>query len=928
MTDDGLLEREAELEGLRTRLAEARAGQGVLVFVEGLAGQGKTALLRALRVEAAQAGHEVLTAVGSELERDFPFGVVRQLFEGKLHSGESAGREVAFRGAAAAAEPVFSVAAASEDAATAPSLLHGLFWLCANLAEDAPLLLVVDDAHWIDAQSLRFFSILARRLEDLPVVLAIGARPADPGSEQELLDILATSPETHLIRLRELTVDGVRDLIERTLSSEPADAFVAACMEATQGNPLFVRELLRSLVELGATGGADDIESLRSEVPGSLSRSVVTRLRRLSEEALAMARAIAVLGQRSTLSHVAELAQIERETATREHVALARSGLVEREHLSFVHPLVRQAVLADLAGAPRADWHLRAARVLTQAGASDEIIAAHLLLTEPEGDPQAARALAAAGRKALNDGAPEVAARHLRRALLEPPAPEDLDAIHLAAGEAEARIGGEDAVELLQRVGQAADASLAVRAARLQAGVLVLRDRAAEAVSVLRATLPAARSLGPEIAQGVEDDLLDVLAHHHPLRAEYLKLLQAGEREGRPTSLSHLAFARGIRGAPAEEVLALARRALADASGNGAQGFTHHYALEALMLVEAADDAVAALRDAELLAARVGSHLAGPMAYMRTTRATWERAFGDLRHAEDEAREALDQMTVSGVTAGEVTTRSTLGCVLLDRGRIDEAADVLRLLPAVDAGPGLREMHGMRARLRHLQGRHAEALEDVEAELALQAGRGWVVSNREPTRMTQVRVLAALGRLDEAREIADAYVQVSQDRAVPGAEARARLVRAQLLIGDERLDELRSTAELAGRSPLLTARAEILTELGSALRREGQRVECRDILREAREAAHRSGATALEERAHEELIVAGARPRRVALSGVSGLTAAELRVAELAAQGLRNREIAEALFVTLKTVEVHLGRVYGKLDVGGRSQLATALAQR
>jgi DNA-binding CsgD family transcriptional regulator len=119
--------------------------------------------------------------------------------------------------------------------------------------------------------------------------------------------------------------------------------------------------------------------------------------------------------------------------------------------------------------------------------------------------------------------------------------------------------------------------------------------------------------------------------------------------------------------------------------------------------------------------------------------------------------------------------------------------------------------------------------------------------------------------------------------------------------------------------------AQALGELGAALRRAGSRAAAREPLREARELAALCGARGLEERVLEELVVAGARPQRVALSGLDALTAAERRVAGLAADGLRNREIAEALFVTLKTVEVHLARTYAKLGIRGRSQLRDAL---
>jgi DNA-binding CsgD family transcriptional regulator len=227
-----------------------------------------------------------------------------------------------------------------------------------------------------------------------------------------------------------------------------------------------------------------------------------------------------------------------------------------------------------------------------------------------------------------------------------------------------------------------------------------------------------------------------------------------------------------------------------------------------------------------------------------------------------------------------------------------------------------------------LQGRYEEALDELETEFELERRRGWIIGNRDPSRLTHVRVLLGLGRQDDARRAAEAELAIAERRAVPGALARARLGRALTLEGVEAVEALRAAAEATRASPALRVRAEVLGELGAALRRSGDRVASREPLAEAREVAHRCGATGLEARFHEELVVAGARPRRVALTGVESLTAAERRVAELAAEGLRNRDIAEALYVTLKTVEVHLGRVYGKLGITGRSELAAALGAR
>jgi DNA-binding CsgD family transcriptional regulator len=199
------------------------------------------------------------------------------------------------------------------------------------------------------------------------------------------------------------------------------------------------------------------------------------------------------------------------------------------------------------------------------------------------------------------------------------------------------------------------------------------------------------------------------------------------------------------------------------------------------------------------------------------------------------------------------------------------------------------------------------------------------VSHREASRATLARALAAAGRPAEGLAVAADESALSRRRGAPGAEARAELARAACLEGAERLAALEGAVGAALRSPVRMAQAEALAELGAELRRAGRRADARDPLRRARHLARLCGAGALEERVHEELVIAGARPQRVALAGLDALTAAERRVAGLAADGLRNREIAETLFVTLKTVEVHLSRTYDKLGIRSRSQLAQAL---
>ena len=178
----GLVERDAELALLARLAAEAAAGEGRTALIEGPAGLGKTRLLAELRRLAEAGGARVLSARASDLERDYPFGVVRQLLEGVLLDPAAAERALA--GAAAPARAVFEFAGSDPaDQSGSFAALHGLYWVCVNLAGERPLAVVVDDIHWADSPSLRFLAYLARRLEGLPVLLAATLRTGEPGTD-------------------------------------------------------------------------------------------------------------------------------------------------------------------------------------------------------------------------------------------------------------------------------------------------------------------------------------------------------------------------------------------------------------------------------------------------------------------------------------------------------------------------------------------------------------------------------------------------------------------------------------------------------------------------------------------------------------------------------------------------------------------------
>src|SRR5262245_13725512 len=179
-----LLERDRELRVLKRAIADAATGTAELVLIEGPAGIGKSRLVAEARVTAAASGLTVLAARGSELERDFPFGVVRQLLEPRL--ADIASRKRILSGAANATGPIFDLPGAQGElgAESTFAALHGLYWMVVNLSADGPLLIAIDDLHWSDRASLRFLGYLARRLEGLPVLVVAGLRPSGPGAAE------------------------------------------------------------------------------------------------------------------------------------------------------------------------------------------------------------------------------------------------------------------------------------------------------------------------------------------------------------------------------------------------------------------------------------------------------------------------------------------------------------------------------------------------------------------------------------------------------------------------------------------------------------------------------------------------------------------------------------------------------------------------
>jgi DNA-binding CsgD family transcriptional regulator/tetratricopeptide (TPR) repeat protein len=935
-----LLERNDELARIESALAEARTGHGRFLVIEGPAGIGKTALVGAARAAAAEGGMRVLRSRATEMESNFAFGVVRQLFEPPLAEASELERADLLQGAAGAAAGLLGLPGAPAPPAPGPSssgvdpsfaIFHGLYWLCANLAAVGPLCLVVDDAHWADAASLRYLAFLLTRLEELDAALVVATRPREASSDAELLTAVTTDPSAEVIRLAPLTRTAVIQLLEAGLGRAPDPDVVETCLRVTRGTPFLVRELVTAVSEGGI---GSDVQTV--------GRSVRLRLRRLPEPAGRLARALAVLEQ-SDLLHAARLGGLDELEAAEAADLLATAGIIEPGRpLTFVHPLVRSGIYSELSSAERAQGHRRAAQLLAEQPGADARVAEHLLVSEPAGDGWVVERLVAAACAAGKQGAPESEAVFLRRALAEPAPAVDRAALLLDLGMAEASIGHPDWQEHLRgAVGAAPDAAAAVTATMVLATGLSRAQRFGEAVEVLDRA-----SLSLEARQSELALLLEAAAIAPAMNDPAAALSVARRREslrerigGHPAPpelpLAVAAFTSILTNEPAEVGAELATRALLAGGSDpgGSRGrpwfsFTTWFSLATFSLLWAEryaqlrpllDASIAQARatgDSSRLAVGLATH--GWLAFRR----------GDLCTAEGDARTALAAIKLPAPPMYRVMNGGLLIKALVDQGELDAAEETLAPMDAeTDTGSVIAgEVRFARARLRIAQGRFAEGLEDFLAVGTLLTRATVTCPSYLPWRSEAALAQLALGDHESAERLATEELELARTFGAPRALGLALRAVGVVAGGERGASLLREAIEAFERAEAVLERARALADLGAMLRRRNRRSEARELLREALDAAHRAGARPLAEYAETELRATGARPRRVVLTGLDSLTASERRIVELAGQGLTNREIAQTLFITARTVEGHLTSVFRKLRVQSRDELPAALA--
>ncbi len=683
-----LLEREAELAAIETLIGDA-SGRGRLLAIEGPPGIGKTSLIREARAMARDAGMQVLAARGSELESSFSFGVARQLFEPSLMQLPSGDRAELLAGAAELATPLFepAVLAAGPPAGTSLAMLHGLYWLTANVAAHRSLLLVIDDLHWADPPSLRWLAYLLPRLEGLDLSVIVALRPAEPGEDPALLGQVVSDPAAAVSRPAPLSPAAAAQLAREQLSPAAEEAFCALLHEITGGNPLFVREVLSASVAEDVGPVAANLPRLRELASRAGWRAVSVRLSRLPPEATMLARAVAILGDRVDPYQAAALADLDEAGASAATADLARVDVLRPQPpLRFVHPLVRSAVYGDIAPLERDSGHARAAHLLAESGAEPERVAAHLLLVPPalvppEADGWAVAMLRDAARGARCRGAAESAVAYLRRALVEPPDPDRADLL-LELGAAEALVSGEAAIEHLRAAHALIEEPVRKARTAFLLGRLLFFLHPDESAAVFRQALDDLEGADPQLQSILEASLVSHALFEPELYPEADRRLE--RIRGRPEEaavsekwlLAMLACLDARANAPAARAVPLARRVLVDKPllpGEIALSPSSGPCMVACNVLVMADlDEALTTYDAAIADShRNGSMLDFALAKMHRAQTLVHR--GDLAEAEAEALEARDVLEAWGPSARLAAhTAAFLADALMEQGKLDE----------------------------------------------------------------------------------------------------------------------------------------------------------------------------------------------------------------------------------------------------------------
>ena len=895
------MDRAREMALLHRAVGDVVGGQSGCLLVEGPAGIGKSRLLVEATRLAAAGGVRVLSARGSPLEQSFGFGTVRQLLE--PCTTDPARREVLFGGAAAGAAAVFEEVAGEAPAQHGSfAVLHALYWLTVNLAADGPLVICIDDVQWCDGASLRYLAYLVKRLEGLPVLVLLARRTGEQQPDDTLLAEIALDASVTVLRPAPLSAQAAGMLVRDRLG-EGAETFVSACHRMTSGNPLLLRQLLRALADEGIPPDVSHVDTVRAVGSRAVSALVTLRLRRMSSAVTAAARAVAVLGEAAGLPTVAALAQLPEDQVAAALDTLSRSEiLADEHHLTFVHPLIREAVYDDLPAGERALHHERAASILRQQGAAPEQVAAHLLRAPRRGSAVTVDLLRAAARTTMTRGASDAAVLLLRRALEEPVPGDERADVLVELGLVETLVDGPAGVAHLAEAYTLLDDDQV----RARVGMVIARTHVF--VSPPGVATDFAAAAAAAVPPGLDDERQGLVALQR-ITGFMHGLPEAGYRAGPVPEVSGdgdgarmLAAVLGYEllrdGEDRARAVELCRFALArDRLLAVDNGLLWIVAANVLLL---ADEDLGDFWDRALARAHATGGLFAALS-VNLWRGFTQWRHGHLDDALQSLADATEQQRMWGISDVSATYAAafTLG-VQLDRGDLSEASaslETARTLPWL--GEGGRLVREGAARLLVEEGRPADALDLLTAPVDHPevVNPAWA-----PWRSLKARALAGLGRVEEAVALADEEVALLRRWGAPSFLGSSLRLRGELR-GPDGTADLREAVALLSGSPAVLDAARARLSLGRSP--EVEETEAVALVQGALDMARacgaravaRDAAAALAQRGHAP-VDPGAAPAR--------LTSRQQRVADLAGAGMEVNEVAQRLFLSPGTVRAVL----------------------
>ncbi|NEB80773.1 AAA family ATPase, partial [Streptomyces sp. SID14478] len=419
----------SELAGLRPGGVEPPdRPHGALLAVAAPAGLGKTSLLAEVRRRAAAKGCTVLYARGGEQEQRVAFHVARQLVQPQLAGVPEFELRSRLGSWYAIVGPALGLCAPTDGAPPDPQgLRDGLDWVLTHLAvQRAPMVLVLDDAHWADPESLSWIASFAPRAEELPLLLVVAYRPEELPEHAEALRGLPGRAGRRPLGLEPLSAPAIARMVRESLGSHADDAFCRECWAVTAGNPFEAVELTAKVHDRGLAPTENGAHLLRDLVAAVKGSGLIARLERLGASTVRFAWACAVLGTEISPELAAGVAGLGVEESADAADRLRRARILTGvDTLEFVHPLIATAVYRAIPGGVRVALHGQAAWTVVNAGLGSAVAARHLLETHPDGDPWVVQQLRSAARETVRAGAPDAACRYLARALREPPTFDD-----------------------------------------------------------------------------------------------------------------------------------------------------------------------------------------------------------------------------------------------------------------------------------------------------------------------------------------------------------------------------------------------------------------------------------------------------------------------------------------------------------------------